>query len=93
MTNDPESNGVDEPDVKVLINARSKIGDGGGVVPVAMIIPLAVPVLIMISISPLPQFIAAVFEKTVPLVPVTLKVTSIAPVLLPVNDGITRVSV
>ena len=80
--------------MKVLINARSKIGDGGGgVVPVAMIMPVATPVLIMISVSPLPQFIAAVFEKIVPLVPVTLKVTSIVPVLLPVNDGITRVSV
>ena len=38
MTNDPESNGVDEPDVKVLINARSKIG----VVQVIVIVPVSI---------------------------------------------------
>ena len=90
MTNDPESNGVDEPDVKVLINARSKIGDGGGVVPVAMIIPLAVPVLIMISISPLPQVIYPVLRKTVPDAPRTWNHTLIDPVVFPVNGVISQ---
>ena len=75
VTVDHELKGVDEPLVKSFLKARSN----------DWMIPVAVPVLITISLSQAPQLIQAVLEKVVHPVPVTLKETKIVPLVPPVS--------
>lgn len=75
VTVEPDTNGVDDPVVNTFLNARSNTS----------ISPAAEPVLAIISLSPHPQLIHAVFEKFVPPLPVILKEMVINQVVPPVN--------